>query len=186
MKKSIATLSVATVFTLGLTSCDKLKDKLFPSFEANAGVVQLTVPVITNTSTEASLGSQTVHFNLDSTVQDYTKGRGDFSISNVNSVKVKNVSVMLTSPYGDDSNNLSNFENAKVTLASNTNTTPVVIASASIADSYSSSLNIANDNSPELKEYLKGSDFIYTVSGKPRRATHEPMNLVITVTLKVD
>jgi hypothetical protein len=181
MKKRFFALSLLGTFCIaGLTSCDKVKDNLFPPFETEIADVNVTIP-ITVQGVEAS-SSNTVSFNLDSTIKAYTANA--FSISNLNSVKVKDVTVFLTD--ADELNDVSNFESVQLKISSNTVSTPAIVASATIPNSPAESLNIpAGDNSPELKEYLNGNELVYTVTGMARRTTTKPLNAVVSVTLSI-
>jgi hypothetical protein len=179
MKKSILALTLAGSLAIGLLSCSKVKDTLFPAFESEIGAVSVTIP-ITVAGTEAS-NSKTITFNLDSTIRAYTQNA--FSISNLGSVKVKDLSIMLVN--ADDFNDVSNFESVLVKLASNTNTTPAVIASAAISDTPASSLNITPTNSPELKGYLAGNQLTYTLMADVRRTTTKPLQATVLVTLSI-
>lgn len=179
MKKSILSFSVASLLVLGMSSCEKAKDKLFPSFETNAGTLLVNVPVVASTANEVALGNTTVSFNLDSTIKAYTNG--SFSISNANSVKIKDIT--LTVLNGDQENNISNFESAKVTIASNANSSPAVIASANLMDINQPA--VINGNGTELKGYLQGGQITYNVSGKARRATTKELQASISVVLSI-
>jgi hypothetical protein len=80
---------------------------------------------------------------------------------------------------------MSNFEAVTLKIASNTNTTPAVIASAAIPDMPASSLNITATNSPELKGYLTGNQLTYTLMAQVRRTTTKPLQATVLVTLSV-
>lgn len=180
MKKSIRTLCLLSCLcALGLVSCDKVKDKLFPAFETEIADVNITIP-ITLSGTQAST-SNTVSFNLDSTIQ--TETANTFSINNLSSVKVKDVSVFLNN--ADDLNDVSNFESVQLTFSSNTNPTPAIVANATIPNTPAASLNIPATDSPELKEYLKGNQLTYTVTGTARRTTTKALSATVAVTLSV-
>jgi hypothetical protein len=179
MKKTILAFSAITVLSVLGASCEKAKDVLFPSFETDGGTVELSIPVISSTAAEATLGSTTVHFDLDSAIKANTAGQ--FSINNAESIKLKNV--ILSVLNGDDESNISNFETAKVTLSSNSKSTPAVIATANLLDV--DQPNVINGNGIELKEYLKGDMLTYMVAGKARRATKKALDLRISFTLDV-
>jgi hypothetical protein len=179
MKKTILTLSLFGLFTAGLTSCEKVKDKLFPAFDTQMADVQVTIP-ITIQGAESTTNS-TVAFNLDSTIKAYTANA--FSISNLSSVKVKDIGVFLTD--GNDLNNISNFENVTLKFSSNTNSTPAVIIDTPIPNVSVTDINLPVTNSPELKEYLKGNQLTYTVTGRARKTTTKVLHAVILVTLAV-
>ncbi len=178
MKKLFLSFSVAAL-VLGMSSCEKVKDKVFPSFETDGGTILVEVPVVTNTTTEAEMDATTVSFNLDSTIKANTDG--NFSLSNASSVKISTVT--LTVLNGDQENNISNFESAKISVSSNSNPTPVVIAFATLADVNQPA--VINGNGAELKGYLQGNQITYKISGKARRATTKELQAAISFTLKV-
>lgn len=128
-----------------------------------------------------SSSSNTISFNLDSIIKAYTENT--FSIGNLSSVKVKDVTIFLVN--ADDLNNISNFETVSLSFFSNTNSTPAVVASAIIPNTPATSLNVPAVNSPELKEYLKGNQLTYTVTGKARKSTTKTLNATVSVTLCV-
>jgi hypothetical protein len=181
MKKSLFALSLLGTFCIAsLTSCEKVKDSLFPPFETQISDVNVTIP-ITVQGEEAS-SSNTVSFDLDSTIKDYTENA--FNIDNLNSVKVKDITVYLTD--ADAQNDVSNFESVQLKIASNTVNTPAVVANTTIPNTPANNLNIpAGENSPELKEYLKGNELSYTITSSTRRSTTKPLNAVVSVTLSL-
>jgi hypothetical protein len=180
MKKTILALSLLSgLCAASLTSCEKVKDSLFPAFDVEMNDVSVTIP-ITVEGVERSTSS-TVAFNLDSAIKAYTSNA--FSISNLSSVKVKDVGVVLTNT--DALNDLSNFETVSVKLSSNTVSTPAIIASAAVPDAPGTSLNIPITNPPELKEYLKGNQLTYTITGTARQTTTKPLNATVSVTLAI-
>lgn len=177
MKKSI--LAFCLICAISLISCDKVKDKLFPSFETEINGIHVTIPLAL-AGTEIS-NSSTVLFNLDSAIRAETANT--FGINNLGSVKVQDVGIFVSN--ADDLNDISNFKSVRVTLASNTNAKPVVVASANIADTPATSLNITATNSPELKDYLKGNQLTYTVMGDVRRTTTKNLNATLSITLAI-
>lgn len=180
MKKTIRSLLLlGSLCIFGLTSCEKVKDKLFPAFETEIADVSVTIPV-----TIAGVGSSSsgnIYFNLDSTIKAYTANT--FSFNNLSSVKVKDVSVFLLNT--DNLNDISNFESVSLELFSNTNRTPSVIVSTFIPNKPATNINIPATNSPELKDYLWGDMLTYTVNGKARRSTTKPLKATVSVTLSV-
>lgn len=179
MKKVLLSVSLL-VFLVACMSCNKIKDAIFPSIDINLPSFQFTVPAIPIVlNSEASLGSFNVNFNLDSIIKANTAGA--FGAGAVSTVKVKKMVVSLTN--GDAPNNLANFESARFTFSSNTKTTPVEIATFSFPDAFSTTYAAEPVNSPELKEYLSGSQLTYTLFGKARRTTSKPLNFNVVVTL---
>jgi|SRR6476469_7020408 len=181
MKRRILTLSLlGALCAVGFTSCDKIKDKLFPAFEVDVSDVAVTIP-ITVAGVEAN-SSGNVAFNLDSAIKAHTENA--FGINSLSSVKVKDITVTLVD--ADDLNNISNFETVAVKLATNTVSTPAVVASAAIPNTPATYINIPADaNTPELKDYLKGNQLTYTVSSMARKSTTAPLHAIVSLTLSV-
>lgn len=179
MKKTRTLALVALLFALGFAACKKIKESLFPAFDADIQNVSLTIP-ITLAGAEAS-STATVAFSLDSVIKQYTSNT--FGFNSVSSVKVKDATVFLEN--ADDQNDVSNFQNVSLKFASNTNTTPVEVLSASIPDSPATDANIPATNSPELKSYLNGTQLTYIISGTARRSTTKELNATVAVTLSV-
>ena len=178
MRKVLLSTTLASAVLLGFSSCEKVKDKVFPSFETNGGTVHLSVPAISTTNTEVGLDATTISFNLDSAIKANTDGK--FSISNAESVKIKTVTVDVD---GDAENNISNFSHVTVKVSSNSNTSAVAIVDADLMDV--NQPNVINGNGTELKGYLTGSQITYTISGKLRRATTVDLPLTLDVVFSV-
>lgn len=180
MKKRILTLSLlSSFFVIGFSSCDKIKDKLFPAFDTSINDVSVSIPV-TLAGAESS-SSATVSFNLDSTIKSYTSNA--FGVNNLSSVKVKDVNVFLDN--ADALNDISNFETVTLKFSSNTNTTPAVVVNAAIPNTAAADITIPATDSPELKDYLKGNQLTYTIAGKARRSTTKVLHATVAVTLSV-
>lgn len=183
MKKILITIFAAFILLVEFSSCKKLVAAIFQGLDVNVPEVQVTIPtVIAVTSNEIPLGNFSFHFNLDSIVKANTAGV--FGVNAVSSIKVKQISINITN--ADQLNNLSNFESARVTLQSNTNNIPTELFSMTFPDTYASSITTTPTNSPELLAYLSGSDITYNIYGKMRRITSKPLNMVVSVTLRVN
>jgi len=178
MRKVVLSACVASAMILGFSSCEKVKDKVFPSFETNGGTVHLSVPAISTVNNNVAFDETTIVFNLDSAIKAYSAGK--FSISNAESVKIKTVTVDVD---GDDQNNISNFSHVTIKVSSNSNTTGAVIVDADLMDV--DQPNVINGNNVELKGYLTGNQITYTISGKLRRATTVELPLTLDVVFDV-
>jgi soluble cytochrome b562 len=186
MKKAFLNVSLFAISAIGLTSCDDIAKELMKPFDVPVSNVTLTIPIVTNTLTESSLGATTTSFNMDSAIKANTANV--FSINAVNSIKISAVTINLTN--ADATNNISNFETVRVAFNTNNNTTQTTIGSKAIVDNNAAtntSTTIDITNSPELKDYLKGSTTMtYTLFAKARRPTTHTLNAVISVTLHVE
>lgn len=184
MKKTL--LGLAVFAAVGLTSCDEIAKELIKPFDVPVNNIQIDIPVVTNTSAETALGATTSSFNMDSAIKAATSNA--FSINAANSIKISQVTLNLTN--ADAINNMSNFETARIAFNTNNNTAQTTIGSKSILDNNSATnttTSIDITNSPELKDYLKGSSTMtYTLYAKARRITTHTLNAVVTVTLHVE
>ncbi|HEY8690702.1 MAG TPA: hypothetical protein VIM07_15805 [Chitinophagaceae bacterium] len=180
--KKIFISFLAAIVLLAAVSCKKIVSALFQGMDVNVPEVQVTIPtVIAVTPNEVSLGSFSLHFNLDSIIKANTAGV--FGVNSVSSIKVKQISITINN--ADQLNNLSNFERARITLQSNSDSNPAELFSINFPDSYASSFTYTPVNSPDLLPYLKGSDITYNIFGKMRRITTKPLNMTVAVTLRV-
>lgn len=178
--KKLPILSFAVLCIVTVTSCSKIKEALFPTINIDLPAFQFSVPAIPIVlNTEVSLGSFTMQFNLDSIIRANTAGA--FGAGAVSTIKVKQMVISI--PNGDQNNNLANFESARFTFSSNTRETPAELLAVAFPDTFSTSTTIMPANSPELKEYLNGTQLTYTLYGKARRTTNKPLTFNIVVTL---
>lgn len=183
MKKIIISFLAAFVLIAGISSCKKIVSALFQGMDVNAPQVQVTIPtIITISPNEFPLGSFSMHFNLDSIIKANTADV--FGVNSVSSIKVKQISISITN--ADQVNNLANFESARITLQSNSDSNPAELFSINFPDSYAASFTSTTINSPDLLPYLKGSDITYNLFGKMRRITTKPLNITVAVTLRVN
>lgn len=174
-------------FMLGLIiqsiSCNKIIEAVFPGLDLKVPEFQVIVRAIISVSPyDVALGSFSYQLNLDSIIKANTGGV--FGINAVGSIKIKQVSINLSN--ADPLNNLSNFESVRMTIQSSSNNTATELFTANFPDTYSSSITITPNNSPDLLSYLKGSEVTYNVYGKMRRITSKPLNMTIAVLLSVN
>ena len=179
MKKVLISVSLL-IFIIAGMSCNKIKDAIFPSIDVNLPAFQFRVPAIPIVlSSEASLGSFTMNFNLDSIIRANTAGA--FGAGAVSTIKVKKM--VITVSNGDAANNLANFESARFTFSSNTKTTPAELVSINFPDTFATTYMAEPASSPELKEYLAGTQLTYSLFGKARRITSKPLDFSVAITL---
>jgi len=119
---------------------------------------------------------------MDSIIKSQT---GDaFSLEDIESINVQECKLTILNP--DTENNFANFEEGQVFFNTNTNPTPLIIASGPNPDVYSDSWLIPVDASVNLKPYLLGTQLNYNISGKARRATTKPLNCKLSVKFKIN
>lgn len=182
MKKILISALVAGLLIQAL-SCNKLVATVFEGIDVNVPEIQLTIPaVIIVSPNEILLGSFSSQLKLDSIIKANTGGV--FGINVVNSIKVKQIRV--TASNADQLNNLSNFENTRMTIQSNLNNNPTELFAVNFPDTYASTITVTPANSPDLLDYLKGSEITYKLYGKMRRITTQALSITIAVTVRVN
>lgn len=183
MKKLFIPIAVIVLLIVAFASCKKIVSSVFGGTDVNVPAVELTIPVIIAVTTnEISLGSIQQHINIDSVIKANTAGI--FGINAVSSIKVKEINFTLGN--ADALNNLSNFKNARVTIQSNSNNTPLEIFSLNFADAYAAAYTYIPAASPELLGYLNGNTITYNIYGTMRRTTSKPLNVQIAITLRAN
>ncbi len=188
MKKACLIFGLVLVLFSGVTGCKKVLKKIFPGLDVNLPEIVVDIPYFPlPPGTPVPLGevafpSYTQEFNLDSVIRLTT---GDaFNSGDVSSVKVKQIDFKVANP--DQQNNFSNFQSARFTFKSNTNSTAVPIAAFTFADTYIASTSYtATDDTPELRPYLNGTKLIYRVYGKLRRYPTKGLQLSVAVKVRV-
>lgn len=126
-----ALLAALTVGTLG--SCKKVISNLFKGIDVDIPAFNVTIPALgppIPLNFELPLGaSDPQPFNLDSIIKANTAGA--FGANDVTSVKIKRIVFALKN--ADANNNLANFQSVKFGISSNTNSTPIDVASFSFS-----------------------------------------------------
>jgi hypothetical protein len=180
MKKNLITLSAVFIILLTFASCKKIASAIFGGFDTNADYV-ISVPIIPIVSpVELPVGQYLYKFNLDSIVKAQTAGI--YNANDVKSIKTKEFKVTITD--ADQLNNIANFQSVRVTIHSNTNSTPSELFATTFPDTYAATFTTQGNNT-ELLSYLKGSDITYTMYAKNRRITTKPLTIYLTVTIRV-
>lgn len=163
---------------LGLVSCEKVKDMIKFNVGVQSQNVGFNVPVIA-TAGERDLAAASIHLNIDSIIKAENKEVG---VDNIKSAKVTEVTLEILNP--DNDNNLAIVESAKVLLSSDTKTEQVVIAEMeNNPDEYRTTVTIPAKD-VDLAEYLRSSNYSYTLWAKTRRGT--TIELRCKATIKYD
>lgn len=192
MKKLFLPFAILATIGLTIQACnikDEIIKQLLESFVAKIADFEVTIPVIDTIGDEALMGGETVYFNLDSTVRSHTDDL--FNIDDVTNVFPETVVLTLTGTESegngpDADNNLANFEQAKITLYSNSNENPIEFEIPNNPDEYATTLSFPVDKSVDMKSYLTGSTYTYTISGKARRTTTRELKCNLAVRFKIN
>lgn len=190
MKKSMKIIFLCCVFVLTLismSSCDKLKDKLFEAFTTGMTDVNVTIPIVTNTAGEGKLETLPIFINIDSIIKANTGGF--FSLNSISTVKVESADLIINNP--DASNNLANFEYGVLAFNTfNPQTSdwniPMAVGRYDIKDSYATSFPFELIQNVNLKEHLRGTKVVYLYAYKARRVTTKALNCTIKMKLKIE
>jgi len=175
---SISITIAVTFALLSLQSCGKLASLLtFNNLKLQPGSVTVTIPATSDTAAVLTLGSATNNYNVDSFIKATTGST--LGISNITSVKLSSCTITITSGE-NTTNNFANFSSCDASFYSNNDNTPYEISIPSNPDVYSTTLTMPVDTTVELKNYLSGSTFTYSLSGKLRRATTVPLTCTIS------
>jgi hypothetical protein len=180
MKKLLLLLGVAASTTFGLSSCEKLEEVLFESFQAPISF-DVTIPVVTNTSSEIQLGESAVRFNLDSMIRVHTGNV--FGAEVVGNMQVKEIGLEVVE--GNATSNLSNFTYVKMAVGAS-GSTPVEMGPFTIPATANSSLSIPVNNSFNVKSMFSGSTVNFKVIGRARNATTQTMKLRVGLLVAFD
>lgn len=183
MKRKINFIAILAVLaTVGLTSCNQVKDKLFSAFITPSADVNFTIDVITNTSTLGDIGSMNTNLNLDSIIKAQTDNT--FSLNSITSINIEECKLTILNP--DATNNIANFEEVKVSLKTNTNSTPVQLCTGLNPDVYGDIWLLPVDKTVNLKDYLNGTQLTYIIGAKARRVTTKKLDCKMTIKFKVN
>ena len=180
MKKQVLLTLIAITTALSFHSCDKIKEALLQAFTADGATFTFSVLPVNTTDTMLSIGVETIYFDLDSTVKAVTNSA--FSLNDVSSVNPNEISLKILNP--DSANNFANFQSGSLSFYSNNNTIPYDFNYVN-ANQYVDSINIPLDTTVNLKSYMMGNTFNYTLKGKLRKPITTTLNVRATVKFKV-
>lgn len=182
----IKVLSVAAALTAGLmfttSSCDKLKDALFQAFYTQGVSQTFDIPIINTTNTETTFGTLVDKFNIDSIIKAETNDA--FSLNDIKKITITEAKVTLLN--ADVDNNFANFESGMLTFSTNSNPTPLTVATGPNPDVYSETFMLPPIPDTNLKSYLAGSELTYVISGKARRVTNKVLNARLDVKFYIE
>jgi hypothetical protein len=185
MQLSTLSMQKVTVILFGfllvvLAACQQVKEKLLPAFSVNIPPIKLSVPPIPFVSPkEIPIGILRTPINLDSTIKANTAGT--LGAQSVHFVKVK--SIVINLPEATKSNNLSNFEHARMVIASDTASQEIAVIS--FPTTFTNSLTVEPANNADILRFLKGEQLTYNLYWKNRKPTTRFMKLEVKIMLSV-
>lgn len=178
--KRLIVISTVILFSLVLASCHKIESALFKPFESPLSF-EVTIPVITNTTSEVSMGQSIVQYNLDSVIKKNTGNA--FGADIVGNMYIKDIGLQLLESDGD--NNLNNFDFVKLSVSAG-GSTPVLFGPYNITPGSVSSAIFLVANSPNIKPFFNGTAVTFNLSGKANSVTTRTMRAKISATLKFE
>lgn len=178
MKKTTSLLSV--LILLAGCTCNQIKQKLLPSFNVTIPVIHLTVPPLPVVSDkEIPVGALHTHINMDSTIKAHTAGT--FGAGAVHFVRVKKM--VIKAANADETTNLSNFETARMRIYTDTASTDIAVIN--FPATYSDSITVIQTTTPDISNYLRGSNLSYNLFWKNRKVTKKFLKLSVSITLSI-
>lgn len=173
-------LTSAVLLCIASCTCNEIKEKLLPAFNVNIPDINLTVPPLPKvTNDEIPVGALKTHINMDSTIRANTAGT--FGADAVHFVRLKKM--VIKTSNADEANNLSNFETARMRIFGDTASTDIAVIH--FPTTYSDSITIIPDSTPEISNYLRGSNLAYNLYWKNRKKTTKFLKLTVQVTVTV-
>lgn len=183
---NLKTFTIAGLLTAGLafttTGCEAVKDALFQAFSARGIEETFTIPVISDTTLKVDFGTLKDEFNIDSIIKAETGGQ--FSLADIKKITVEEAKLTLLDADAD--NNFANFQEGWLTFNTNSNPTPVEIATGLNPDVYSEVWFLPPLTGVNLKDYMSGTELNYVVAGKARRATTKPLTCKLSVKFLIE
>ncbi len=168
--------TAATVISLlSVQSCTKIASQLQYNLDMHSGSVTVVIPPASNTSSETTIGAGANNINVDSFVKAHTAGL----LGAANILSVKLTSCTMTLENGNTNNSFANLQSCSASFASNTEVSPYKTSLVSNPDVFSTSISLPVDTAAELKNYLLGNQYNYTLGGKLRRATTDTLKCTI-------
>ena len=156
-------------------SCTKIANQLQYNLDMHSGSVTVMIPPSSNTSTESTIGAGMNNINVDSFVKAHTAGL----LGAANILSVKLTSCTMTLDKGNTANSFANLQSCNASFSSNAEVSPYKVSIASNPDVYSTSISLPVDTTTELKGYMLGSQYNYSLGGRLRRATTDSMKCTI-------
>ena len=182
LKFAPATAALCLLAITALQSCDKIAEQLNYDLPLQTGNIQISIPPSSDLSAAHVLGTGTSYYNIDSFIKAGTKNL--LGVKNIRTVTLSSCTVTLNNPTS--ANNFSNIESAYSSFYSDGNSTPYQLSLNTIPDEYSSLLSIPVDGTAELKTYLSGNHFTYTLGGKLRKAITDTLKCTVQYSYNVN
>ncbi len=180
LKKGFLALLVLLVCITPLPGCKKIAEKVFSGFDLTLPSIPTGIPTVPISNYTYSV-YRTWPFNLDSIVK--AESNGTFDGSDIRSVRLKQATFRIHN--ADSIANLSNLQSVSLKLYSDTVRIATTLASATISDTATNTLQFDVSNSPEILPYLKGTTITYFVTFTTRRPIWHPLEAYSDMALTI-
>jgi hypothetical protein len=179
MKNAAPVFPLLIMLTFGCT-CNQVQEKLLPSFNVTIPEINLTVPPLpVVTDKELPVGALKTHIDMDSTIRAHTAGT--FGAAAVHFVKVRKL--VIRALNADRQTNLSNFRTARMRIYTDTSAADVAIVN--FPDTYSDSITVVPGETPDISNYLRGTQLNYNLFWQNRKTTRKFLKLNVRITVGV-
>jgi hypothetical protein len=166
--------------TFALQSCSKLAQIMNYDLAMQSSSVTVSIPPESVKGITETFGTGTANYNVDSFIRASTLGT--LGIANIASVKL--LSCVLTLQNATPGNNFDNLASVSASFTTG-DVAPYEIGITDNPAIYSTTLTIPVDSTAELKSYLTGSQFTYTLKGMLRKAVTDTMKCTIQFTYSI-
>jgi len=166
--------------TSALQSCSKLAQIINYNLAMQSSSVTVSIPPENATGSIETFCSGSANYDIDSFIRASTLGT--MGINNISSVKL--LSCVLTLQNASNSNNFDNLASCSASFTTS-DMAPYEIGVTDNPAVYATTLSIPVDTTVELKSYLTGNQFTYTLKGLLRKAVTDTMKCTIQFTYSV-
>lgn len=180
LEKTLLAMLVLLASITALPGCKKIAEKVFSGFDLTLPSIPTVIPAIPISNYTYSV-YRTWPFNLDSIVK--AESNGTFEGSDIRSVRVKQATFRIHN--ADLIANMADLESVAIRLYSDTLRIAATLASATIPDTTTSTLQFDVSNSPEILPYLKGTTITYFVTFVTRRPLRHTLEAYTDMTLSI-
>lgn len=181
MRCCLAKVLAGVVFcylSVGFYSCSKVVKDVHYDLAMQIGSVDIMIPPTEDTNTEHLLGTGIAHFNIDSFIKSNTQNV--LGAGNIQSIHL--TACTLTIPSQQSAtirNNFANLQSCYATFASSGSTQSYISRLDSNPDQAATTLSIPVNQNVDLIDYMKGSDFTYSIGGRLRRPITDSIKCTI-------
>jgi hypothetical protein len=171
---------LALACTIVVARCNNITEQLLPAFTVTIPPIKLAIPPIPIlTGKEIPVGALKAPINMDSTIK--AKTAGTLGAAAVHSVKVNRITLRLQN--GDRTNNLANFESARIRIYTDTASTDIAVIN--FPSTGTDSLVVVPKEKEDISKFLKGSYLSYNLFWQNRKPTTRRLLLDVSIALDV-